>query len=63
MKPKHNTAQINLLDEYVESNNNKNKYTNFNLVLRKSIIENWFDRIKKKERRKADRQIKRDEKF
>lgn len=36
--------QINLLDEYVESNNNKNKYTNFNLVLRKSIRENWFQR-------------------
>lgn len=36
--------QINLLDEYVESNNNKNKYTNFNLVLRKSIRENWFNK-------------------
>ena len=35
-------TQIDLLDEYVESNNNKNKYTNFNLVLRKSIRENWF---------------------
>lgn len=34
--------QITLLDEYVESNNNKNKYKNFNLVLRKSIRENWF---------------------
>lgn len=34
--------QIELLDEYIESNNNKNKYTNFNLVLRKSIRENWF---------------------
>ena len=38
--------QIRLLDEYVESNNNKNKYTNFNLVLRKSIRENWFKRSK-----------------
>lgn len=36
--------QIKLLDEYVETNNNKNKYTNFNLVLRKSIRENWFKR-------------------
>lgn len=35
-------TQIKLLDEYVESNNNKNKYSNFNLVLRKSIRENWF---------------------
>lgn len=34
--------QIKLLDEYVESNNNKNKYVNFNLVLRRSIRENWF---------------------
>lgn len=34
--------QIDLLDEYVESNNNKNKYSNFNLVLRRSIRENWF---------------------
>ena len=31
------------LDEYVESNNNKNKYTNFNLVIRKAIRENWFN--------------------
>lgn len=38
--------QIQLLDEYVESNNNKNKYTNFNLVLRKSIRENWFKQQK-----------------
>ena len=36
------------LDEYVESNNNKNKYTNFNLVLRKSIRENWFTKNKYK---------------
>jgi DNA-binding transcriptional ArsR family regulator len=34
--------QIDLLDEYVESNNNKNRYTNFNLVLRRSIKNNWF---------------------
>lgn len=34
--------QIKLLDEYVEGNNNKNRYSNFNLVLRKSIRENWF---------------------
>lgn len=36
--------QIESLDEYVESNNNKNKYTNFNLVLRRSIREKWFER-------------------
>lgn len=34
--------QIQLLDEYIESNNNKNKYQNFNLVLRRSITNNWF---------------------
>jgi len=39
--------QIELLDEYIESNNNKNKYTNFNLVLRKSIRENWFNKKEK----------------
>lgn len=38
--------RIELLDEYIETNNNKNKYTNFNLVLRKSIRENWFDNKK-----------------
>ena len=41
--------QIQLLDEYVESNNNKNKYSNFNLVLRKSIRDNWFKNNKKEE--------------
>ena len=35
-------TMINALDEYVESNNNKNKYKNFNLVIRKAIKENWF---------------------
>lgn len=30
------------LDEYVQSNNNKNKYKDFYLVLRKVIKENWF---------------------
>ena len=39
--------QITLLDEYVESNNNKNKYTNFNLVLRKSINNGWFNKTRK----------------
>lgn len=33
---------IEKLDEYVESNNNKNKYKNFNLVIRKAIRERWF---------------------
>jgi hypothetical protein len=35
--------QIKLLDEYLESNNNKNGYKNYNLVLRKSIRDNWFN--------------------
>lgn len=34
--------QINSLDEYVQSNNNKNGYKDYNLVLRKSLRENWF---------------------
>lgn len=37
---------IDRLDEYVESNNNKNKYKNFNLVIRKAIRENWFKKDK-----------------
>lgn len=32
---------IDKLDEYVEMNNNKNKYKKFNLVIRKAIRENW----------------------
>ncbi len=38
--------QIDLLDEYVESNNNKNKYTNYNIVLRRSLREHWFDKTR-----------------
>lgn len=41
--------QIELLDEYVEKNNNKYGYVNFNLVLRKSIRENWFKKNKKED--------------
>ena len=37
---------IDRLDEYVESNNNKNKYKNFNLVIRKAIRENWLKKDK-----------------
>lgn len=47
--------QIELLDEYIESNNNKNKYTNFNLVLRKSIREKWFE--KKETRYEREKRI------
>lgn len=36
---------IDRLDEYVESNNNKNKYSNYNLVIRKAIREKWFNII------------------
>lgn len=39
---------IQKLDEYVESNNNKNKYTNYNLVIRKAIREKWFNIQKEK---------------
>lgn len=34
--------QIELLDEYVQSNGNKNKYKDWNLVLRRSIRDKWF---------------------
>lgn len=34
--------QIQLIDEYVQSNGNKNKYKDFNLVIRKSIRDGWF---------------------
>ena len=40
--------KINQLDEYLEINNNKNKYKNFNLVLRKAIKERWFESKKEK---------------
>ena len=33
---------ISALDEYVQSNGNKNKYKDYNLVIRKAIRENWF---------------------
>lgn len=32
---------ITRIDEYVEENNNKNKYKNFNLVIRKAIRDKW----------------------
>ena len=34
---------ITKLDEYVQSNNNKNKYKDFYIVLRKVIKDNWFN--------------------
>lgn len=50
-------TKINQLDEYVEMNNNKNKYKNFNLVLRKAIRENWFESNNTKQQ-KTNREIK-----
>lgn len=50
-------TKINQLDEYVEMNNNKNKYKNFNLVLRKAIRENWFENNNAKQQ-KTNREIK-----
>lgn len=43
--------KIEQLDEYVEMNNNKNKYKNFNLVLRKAIRENWFENNNSKQQK------------
>lgn len=34
--------QIELLDEYIQTNGNKNKYKDWYLVLRKSIRDKWF---------------------
>jgi hypothetical protein len=47
---------IKLTDEYIESNNNKNKYTNFNLVIRRAIRENWFN-ISKETKSTMNRRI------
>lgn len=47
---------IDKLDEYVESNNNKNKYSNYNLVIRKAIRENWF-KINKNNFEKKEEEI------
>lgn len=46
--------QIEFLDEYVQSNNNKNKYSDFNLVLRRSIREQWF---KNKQEKKTQQEL------
>jgi hypothetical protein len=35
-------SQIAKLDEYIQSNDNKYGYTNFDLVIRRSFKENWF---------------------
>lgn len=54
--------QIILLDEYIQSNNNKQKYTDFNLVLRKSIRENWFkDKVADKLPHWVDKKIEKQE--
>lgn len=34
---------IPYLDEYIESNNNKNHYTNFYIVLKRAIREDWYN--------------------
>lgn len=36
--------KIELLDEYLQMNNNKNKYKDFNAVLRKAIREKWWSK-------------------
>ena len=43
---------INALDEYVESNNNKNKYKNYYLVIKNAIRNNWF-KINVREKQQA----------
>ena len=45
---------ITKLDEYVESNNNKNRYTNYNLVIRRAIRDKWFNIENKPIEEKSD---------
>lgn len=41
---------IPYLDEYIESNNNKNHYTNFYIVMKRAIREDWYNlRLQQKE--------------
>lgn len=42
-------AVIPYVDEYIESNNNKNKYSNFYIVMKKAIRGNWYNIPDKKE--------------
>jgi hypothetical protein len=35
------TRYITIVDEYVQSNGNKNKYSDWNLVIRKAIRDKW----------------------
>lgn len=51
--------KIREVDEYVEINNNKNKYKNFYLVVRKAIKEKWFEN--KQENKKSYKEQKFDE--
>lgn len=48
---------IERLDEYVEANNNKNKYNNYNLVIRRAIRDNWFN-IKVKDKYEIENENK-----
>ena len=40
---------IKRLDEYVQTNDNKQKYKDYNLVIRKVIREHWYDEVKNNE--------------
>lgn len=57
--------QIDKVDEYIEMNNNKNKYKNFYLVVRRSINDKWFEKEEKKSKGQIieDRQNEIKEKF
>ncbi len=35
---------VSKLDEYLQGNGNKNKYKDFNLVIRRAIRDKWFDK-------------------
>lgn len=50
---------IPYLDEYLESTNNKNGYTNFYIIMKRAILENWYNtRAKYDKNRKEEQKAK-----
>ena len=50
---------IPYLDEYLESTNNKNGYTNFYIIMKRAILENWYNtRAKYDKNRKEEQKSK-----
>lgn len=49
---------IPYLDEYLESTNNKNGYTNFYIVMKRAILENWYNTRAKYDKKKKEESAK-----